>query len=322
MASASRVADTDPGMGNTHLMALNRRFSFIAALVVGGAGLACSGSGEPAPSVCPPRATTELVAPKQAAVARTVYVFLVDRAFSPNGKQSTSYPWPQLPTTALQAVSALIPKLDLRPSDVVFGAWISHNSNDLGEIFLPLAQVPSDSPLVLDASPSPVPTPLNKLGCNEYALRLATYETAANKWQASADDQQAKLTAARQAAVNAFAATARSRVSAAIPQQDTLGTDIYGALAVAAGVFKVNPGTRKLVIFSDMSDTVQKSVQPDLSGADVIIALYHRDDVADQAQAQVFWRTALQKLGTHVPTFVDWAATTPDKIVQLLGGQR
>lgn len=283
--------------------------------------------GQPAGSasstgVCAPAPTTAMSPPSALSGTPTVYVFLVDRAFSANGKQSTSYPWPQLPTTALQVVGAVIPKLDLRPGDVVFGGWISHNSNDPAEIFLPLTQVAADPPIALAASPTPVPTPLNKLACNEHALQVATYNSAAKTWQDGADAQQAKQQSARQAAVAAFTASARSKLSEAIPQRDTLGTDVYGGLAVAAGVFKVNAGARKLVLFSDLADTAQIAVQPDLSGVDVVVALYHRDDVGDQGQAQVAWRTTLQKLGARSMTFIEWAATTPDKIAQLLGGPR
>jgi hypothetical protein len=248
-----------------------------------------------------------------------VYVFLVDRAFSSNGKQTTSYPWPQLPTTALQTISALVSKLDLKPGDVAFGSWISHNSNDPAEIFLPLAQVAADASLDLPAQPTPVPTPLNKLACNEYGLQTATFNSAARSWQQAVDARAAELVASRHASITGFAAAARLRIAQAVPEQDTTGTDILGGLAVASGVFKVNAGTRKLVLFSDMADTVHGSVQPDLSGVDVVVALYHRDDVADQGLAQTTWRMTLQKLGARSSTFIEWAATTADKLVQLLG---
>jgi hypothetical protein len=290
-----------------------------AGLIVVLAAAACTPPfGAATRSVCPPTPTTAMVAPAPAAVAPTVYVFLVDRAFSANGKQSTSYPWPQLPTTALQTISAAIPKLGLKPGDVVFGGWISHNSNDPAEIFLPLGQVQPAAPLALDPQPTPVPTPLNELGCNEYSLRVAAFNSAAKTWQDKADTQQAELLTATQASIAAFSAGARTQIDRAIPQQDRLGTDVYGGLAVASGVFKVYPGTRKLVLFSDLADTVNKSTQPDLAGVDVVVALYHRDDVADQGLAQAAWRTTLQKLGARSSTFIEWAATNPDKIAQLL----
>jgi hypothetical protein len=297
---------------------------WVVALTVFVGVIACGpvAGGTPTASVCPPAPTTAIAPPSTATAAPTVYVFMVDRAFSANGKQSTSYPWPQLPTTALQVVGAVIPKLELRPGDVVFGGWISHNSNDPAEIFLPLTQVAGDPPVALVPSPTPVATPLNKLACNEYALRIAGYNSAAKSWQESADAQQAKQLAARQAAISAFTTTATSKVANATPQRDVLGTDVYGGLAVASGVFSVNPGARKLVLFSDLADTVQRSVRPDLAGTDVVVALYHRDDVGDQGQAQAAWRATLQKLGARSTTFIEWAATTPDKIAQLLGGPR
>jgi hypothetical protein len=249
-----------------------------------------------------------------------VYVFLIDRAFSANGKQSTSYPWPQLPTTALQTINAVLPKLDLKPGDVVFGSWISHNSNDPAEIFLPLTQVAADPQLALAPQPTPVPTPLNKLACNEYALRVAAFNTEAKSWQAKADAQEAQLVTARQASVASFVASARARLAATAPQPDTLGTDVYGALTVASGVFKVNAGARKILVFSDLSDTVRRVAQPELASTDVIVALYHRDDVGDQSQAQAAWRATFQTLGARSSTFIEWAATTSDKVAQLLGG--
>jgi hypothetical protein len=294
-----------------------RRLAVIATLIV---GVGCSGpAGGPAPTVCPPSATAALSIPSVVPTAPTVYVFLVDRAFSSNGKASTSYPWPQLPATALQTISALMPKVDFKPGDLVLGAWISHNSNDPAEIFLPLSQIPADTPLDVPARPTPVPAPLNKLACNEYSLQIAAFNSAAKGWQEQVDTRESELVAARQASITAFVAAARSRMAQVVPQQDTVGTDVLGGLAVAAGVFKVNAGARKLVLFSDMADTVHGSVQPDMSGVDVVVALYHRDDVADQSLAQNTWRTTLQKLGAHSSTFIEWAATTPDKLVQLLG---
>lgn len=284
--------------------------------------IASCGGPSQAATVCPPTPTTAIAAPVAVAAMPTVYVFLVDRAFSANGKQSTSYPWPQLPTTALRIAGSVIPALDLKPGDVVVGSWISHNSNDPAEIFLPLTQVAADPVLDLAPSPTPVATPLNKLACNEYALKVSTYNTSAKAWQDSAEAQQTKILVARRANVDAFTRTAKDKLGQATPQRDTLGTDVHGGLAVAAGVYKVNPGARKLVLFSDLADTIGKSVQPDLSGVDVIIALYHRDDVGDQSQAQATWRATLQKLGARSTTFIEWAATTPDKIAQLLGGSR
>ena len=83
-------------------------------------------------------------------------------------------------------------------------------------------------------------------------------------------------------------------------------------------MFKSNPGRHKLVLFSDMSDTIGNAVRPDLAQSDVVIALYHRDDPNDQGVAQKQWETALRTLGARATVFLPWAATTVDKIADQL----
>src|SRR6267378_7214667 len=110
----------------------------VAALIVTGCGiLGSNGSG----TVCP-APTLEPVTPPSGAGGSVTYGFLIDRAYTGDAKRSPSYPWPQLPKTALSTVAGALVKLDLRPGDSVFGTWISPNSNDMREIFLPLSQVP------------------------------------------------------------------------------------------------------------------------------------------------------------------------------------
>ena len=100
--------------------------------------------------------------------------------------------------------------------------------------------------------------------------------------------------------------------------QDPVGTDIYGGLAVAGGVFGANPGKHKLVLFSDKTDTVGNPVRPDLAQSDVVVGLYHRDDPSDQGRGQRDWETTFKTLNARTPVFLPWAATTPDKIVEQL----
>ena len=85
-------------------------------------------------------------------------------------------------------------------------------------------------------------------------------------------------------------------------------------------MFKVNPGTHKLVLFSDMTDTVGNDVRPDLAQAEVVIALYHRDDASDQGKGQKDWEATFKSLGARAPVFLSWAATTTDKLAEQLKG--
>jgi hypothetical protein len=100
---------------------------------------AIDGSG-PSATLCPP-ATLESVTVDTKTVAPVTYAVLIECAYTGDAKRSPSYPWPQLPRTALETVAAALPKLDLHPGDAVMGAWISHNSNNTSEIFLPISQV-------------------------------------------------------------------------------------------------------------------------------------------------------------------------------------
>src|SRR5256714_5031369 len=113
----------------------------LVADVVAGA---CGGLGSSGGSVCP-APTLEPVTKPGGAGASVTYGFLIDRAYTGDAKRSPSYPWPQLPMTALNTVAGALTNLDLRPGDSVFGTWISHNSNDMREIFLPLSQAPKSA---------------------------------------------------------------------------------------------------------------------------------------------------------------------------------
>src|SRR5467141_3989042 len=148
----------------------------IAALLVAG----CGGLGSTG-TICP-GPTLEPVTMPAAAGASVTYGFLIDRAYTGDAKRSPSYPWPQLPMTALNTVAGALTRLDLRPGDSVFGTWISHNSNDTREIFLPLSQVPKSSAADYPAAPVAPKAPINQLECNDYSAKVRAYNTVAKEW--------------------------------------------------------------------------------------------------------------------------------------------
>ena len=288
----------------------------VAALIVTGCGfLGSNGNG----TVCP-APTLEPVTAPSAGSGSVTYGFLIDRAYTGDAKRSPSYPWPQLPKTALDTLATSLAKLELRPGDSVFGAWISHNSNDMREIFLPLTQVPKTATQELPAAPTQPKAPLNQLECNDYAAKVRAYNAAAKDWQAKVNEIQQRSADADAKAVAAFIDKTQTALRNASPVQDPAGTDIYGGLAVSGGVFKANPGKHKLVLFSDMTDTVGNPVRPDLAQSDVVVGLYHRDDPSDQGKGQKDWETTFRTLGAQTPVFLPWAATTPDKVAELLKG--
>jgi hypothetical protein len=292
------------------------RLSVVACVTAAVVLAACGGAGAngtvcPAPTLEPTRAPS-------AAGGPITYGFLIDRAYTGDTKRSPSYPWPQLPMTALNTVAGALNKLDLRPGDSVFGTWISHNSNDMREIFLPLTQVPKTSTAEYPAAPTPPKAPLNQLECNDYAAKVRAYNTAAKDWQTKVNEIAQRAAADDAAAVVSFIDRTQAALRAIAPVQDTVGTDIYGSLAVAGGVFGANPGKHKLVLFSDMTDTVGNPVRPDLSQSDIVVGLYHRDDPSDQGKGQRDWESTFRTLNARAPVFLPWAATTADKIVEQL----
>jgi hypothetical protein len=288
-----------------------------AAFVLAGCG-AFGGSGANA-TVCPSDALESVTVETKAATPVT-YAVLIDRAYTGDAKRSPSYPWPQLPRTALDTVAAALPKLDLRPGDAVLGAWISHNSNHTSEIFLPFSQVKRAPTPELPAAPTPPKLPVNKLECNEYAASVKTFNSAATVWRAKVTELQQRAKDEEQRNVASFISATTDAIRTAAPVQDPVGTDIYGSLAVASGVFAANPGTHKLVLFSDMTDTIGNAVRPDLAQSEVLIALYHRDDASDQGKGQKDWEATFKALGARVPVFLPWAATTADKLAEQLKG--
>lgn len=270
-------------------------------------------------TLCPPAALGSVTVDTKT-VAPVTYAVLIDRAYTGDAKRSPSYPWPQLPRTALETVAAALPKLDLRPGDAVVGAWISHNSNDTNEIFLPFSQVKRAPSPELPAAPRPPKLPVNKLECNEYAANVRTFNEAATVWRAKVTELQQRTIDEDQRSVVSFISATSAAIRAAAPAQDPIGTDIFGSLAVASGVFAANPGTHKLVLFSDMTDTIGSTVRPDLAQSEVVVALYHRDDANDQGKGQKDWEATFKALGARVPVFLPWAATTADKLAEQLKG--
>jgi len=269
--------------------------------------------------LCPP-AVLESVSVDTKSVAPVTYAVLIDRAYTGDAKRSPSYPWPQLPRTALDTVAAALPMLELRPGDALVGSWISHNSNQTSEIFLPYSQVKRAPTPDLPAAPTEPKLPVNKLECNEYAASVRSFNDAAIAWRAKVTELQQRAADENQRNVAAFISATSAAIRAASPAQDPVGTDIYGSLAVASGVFAANPGAHKLVLFSDMTDTIGNAVRPDLAQSDVVVALYHRDDASDQGKGQKDWETAFKALGARVPVFLPWAATTADKLAEQLKG--
>jgi hypothetical protein len=290
--------------------------TLVAFLVVACGGL--GGSGDTA-TLCP---TAQLVSVSldSKSVAPVTYAVLIDRAYTGDAKRSPSYPWPQLPRTALDTVAATLPKLDLRPGDALVGAWISHNSNDTKEIFLPFSQVKRTPTPELPAAPTAPKLPVNKLECNEYAANVRTFNEAATAWRAKVTELQQQTVQEDQRNVTAFISATSAAIRAAAPVQDPIGTDIFGSLAVVSGVFAANPGTHKVVLFSDMTDTIGNAVRPDLTQSEIVVALYHRDDASDQGKGQKDWEATFKSLGARPPVFLPWAATTPDKLAEQLKG--
>jgi hypothetical protein len=279
--------------------------------VIGGEG--------PGATLCPP-ASLESVTVDAKTAAPVTYVVLIDRAYTGDAKRSPSYPWPQLPRTALETVAATLPMLDLRPGDGLVGAWISHNSNDTSETFLGFSQVTRAAAPVLPVAPTAPKLPVNKLECNAYAANVTTFNEAAKAWRAKVTELQQGAIAEERANVSSFISAKSAAILAVSPTKDPVGTDIYGSLAVASDVFRSNPGTHKLVLFSDMTDTIGNPVRPDLAQSEVVVALYHRDDASDQSKGQKDWESTFKALGARAPVFLPWITTTADKLAEQLKG--
>jgi hypothetical protein len=296
---------------------LRARLSLVLPLVAALVAGACGGLGLSG-VVCPGAPSVDALWSPVKAGDSITYGFLIDRAYTGDAKRSPSYPWPQLPMTALNTVAGALTNLDLRAGDSVFGTWISHNSNDTREIFLPLTQVPKSAAAEFPAAPTPPKAPLNQLECNEYTAKVRAYNTAANEWKTKMEDITTRAAAQDAQTVASFIERTQGAIRAASPVQDPVGTDIFGGLAVAGGVFGTTPGKHKLVLFSDMTDTVGNPVRPDLAQSDIVVGLYHRDDPNDQGKGQRDWETTFKTLNARTPVFLPWAATTTDKIVEQL----
>src|SRR6266550_4492110 len=150
------------------------------------------------------------------------------------GANGSLCPAPTLePMTALNTVAGALGGLDLRPGDSVFGTWISHNSNDMREIFLPLSQVPKSSAAEYPAAPVAPKAPINQLECNDYTAKVRAYNIAAKEWQTKVNDIAQAAAAQDAQTVATFIERTQAAIRGASPVQDPVGTDIYGGLADA-----------------------------------------------------------------------------------------
>jgi len=287
----------------------------LLAAVLGGACGSVAAAGTPCPAPSLDR-TTE---PTFEDAAPTAYYLLVDRALHADARRAASYDWPRLPRTAFAVITELLPLLALHPGDVLVGSYVAHDSGDPREVFLPIAQVPRVAPPALGARPAAPEPPLNRLDCNDYRERVAAYNAAAASWQKVADAQRTAWEQERHDVVRRFVAGALKRVEGLDPAPDRAGTDLYGALGAASGVFGTHaPARGKLIAFTDATDSVGHDVVPQLEGADIVFALFHRSDPGDAQRDVKMWTERLRSFGARRTAFVDWNATTATKIAQLL----
>src|SRR2546427_13124915 len=92
-------------------MARGRRARSSIALSLALAFLAggCAQFGSDAGATCPGPTLDPAVPPAASTAASVTYGFLIDRAYTGDAKRSPSYPWPQLPRTALDTVAGAPP---------------------------------------------------------------------------------------------------------------------------------------------------------------------------------------------------------------------
>src|SRR2546428_11986543 len=91
---------------------------------------ACSAFGIDAGATCPGPTLDPAVPPAASMGASVTYGFLIDRAYTGDAKRSPSYPWPQLPRTALDTVAGAPPQLPLRPRGSGFSPRVHPNTPD------------------------------------------------------------------------------------------------------------------------------------------------------------------------------------------------
>src|SRR5439155_1632907 len=100
----------------------------------------------------------------------------------------------------------------------------------------------------LPVAPTPPKPPVNKLECNEYAANVQSFNDAARAWRAKVHELQQRASDEDQRNVTTFISATSAAIRGAAPAQDPVGTDIFGSLAVASGVFAANPGSHRLLV--------------------------------------------------------------------------
>lgn len=260
---------------------------------------------------------------------RVILAYVVDRALVPGWD---SYPpWPILPTRALTLSAEIAKSFPFGPGDRVVGFFKSSRSSANGEIFLgpgTLADVPrptldppatytpphvGNNPLFPGATPSIEPS---KQFCDDEIGRWVAREKARLADRDAA--QRALIEAFRKQQVDAFT-TERGRLENGARQADRSGDDLAGALSVIDGLAAANPDAQvKALLFTDLTDTAQTAVQPHLRRIDVIVALYRRADPADEKKHMDLWHQRMCGWGAASVSFVKWAATTSDLLLDIL----
>lgn len=292
----------------------------------------------PAPSdpssVCPMLAADidQLSAsPPTSTAPRTILAYVVDRALVPGWD---SYPpWPILPHNAFTLSADIAERFPFQPGDVVVGFYKSSRSSAQGEIFLqdslkplpaptldPLPTIPpaarETNPIVPSSGPSAAPTPAY---CGVLANWIATQKAKLARY---AEDQRAALTKFRQSQTQALLRE-RDRIDQGERQPDRTGDDLAGVLSTLDGLANANVDAHvKALLFTDLTDTAQTGVQPRLRRVDAIVALYRRADPKDEQDHMRLWRTRMCGWGAASVSFVKWAATTSDLLLDVLTGKR
>src|SRR5207244_110761 len=90
-----------------------------------------------------------------------------------------------------------------------------------------------------NASLCPAP-PLKPPERHDYATEVGAYNGAGREWQTKVNETQQRAAITDATTVASFVERTQAAIRTAAPVQDPIGTDIYGGLAVAGGVFGAN----------------------------------------------------------------------------------
>lgn len=303
-----------------------RRAAF-AALILATVASACGG-GTPVAEANSSCADVSVSAPPVGAphpdIVPTVTVFLIDRAYAPSSGRGPSYGPGELPAQAQKDLRKLLadPRFAVRGGDVQFASRISSKSNATGEVFVEADKAPVIPPPVFDEIVSAPQLPVSDLGCTAYAVQVRDYNAWVRDETARRNAAIARWKSAEVVSNGAFRDRIAAQVGAATFALDRAGTDIAGAVDVASDIFKQYraAGARlRLLIWSDLTETVERPLHADLRGVTVVIARYRRDDIDDQAGGQKEWEPRLRERGAARVTFLRWSATSGDTILAGLG---